>query len=234
MIQARPCVEIWLRERLAENRDRVVEEYRYLCARAARRFVRPGMERADLEQTAVIGLIKAVDRYDAALTTPFEAFAWLLVLGELMHHVRDYERIVRAPRRVRDLERRWTCGERELRARLGREPSAGDVAAFINAAPPDVRDVQEYRASGHTVAIEDLQRVECQMAAASMDGLVERLAIENELHRLEPLERTVLTKIYIEGLAVGEVATQVGYSRRHVTRVRRNALRRMATFVRPQ
>ena len=64
--------------------------------------MRRGLDRADLEQVAAIGLIKAVDRYDCAQAAPFEAYAWLLVLGELMHYVRDSERFVaRAARRAR-------------------------------------------------------------------------------------------------------------------------------------
>ena len=109
---------------------------------------------ADLEQVGAIGLIKAVDRYDAAQTAPFEAYAWLLVLGELMHHVRDGERILRAPRRVRDLERRWVDAERKLWVLLGREPREEDVASYVNATPAQRREVRDYRASGRVVSFE--------------------------------------------------------------------------------
>ena len=46
------------------QRDRLVAEYRYLCRRAARRFMRRGLESADLEQVGAIGLLKAIDRYE--------------------------------------------------------------------------------------------------------------------------------------------------------------------------
>ncbi|HTX60389.1 MAG TPA: sigma-70 family RNA polymerase sigma factor [Verrucomicrobiae bacterium] len=234
MIQGRPCVELWLRERLAEHRDRVIAEYAYLCARAARRFTRPGVERADLEQTAAIGLIKAVDRYDSALATPFEAYAWLLVLGELMHHVRDHERILRAPRRIRDLERRWIGAERELRLLLGREPSEGDVASYVNATPADVRDVRAYRCSGRLVPIDELHGAEACAQASAMESLVERLTIDAELCKLSSLERRIIRSIYLEGVSVAELADQIGYSRRHVTRLHRAALRHLAAHLRPQ
>ena len=91
-------------------RERLVAEYRYLCRRAARRFMRRGLDRADLEQVGAIGLLKAVDRYDPAHRAPFEAYAWLLIAGELMHYVRDCERVLRAPRGVRELARRWSRG----------------------------------------------------------------------------------------------------------------------------
>ncbi|MBV9333841.1 MAG: sigma-70 family RNA polymerase sigma factor [Candidatus Eremiobacteraeota bacterium] len=69
-------------------RERLVAKYWYLCCRAARRFRRSGLERGDLEQVGAIGLIKAVDRYRSR-GAPFEAFASLLVCGEMMHYVRD-------------------------------------------------------------------------------------------------------------------------------------------------
>ncbi len=95
-----------------------------------------------------LGLIKAVDRYDASQETPFEGYAWLLVLGELMHHVRDSERLLRAPRRVREMDRRWLRAERELWGVLGGSRSESDVARYVNANPSERREVREYRASG--------------------------------------------------------------------------------------
>jgi len=56
--------------------------------------MRPGLDKADLHQIAAIGLIKACDRYNPGVATPFEAFAWLFIIGELMHFVRDGETIV--------------------------------------------------------------------------------------------------------------------------------------------
>ncbi len=131
------------------ERERAVAEHWYLCRRAARRFVRRGLDRADLEQIAAIGLIKAADRYDASQSAPFEAYAWLLIVGELMHYVRDNERFLRAPRGIRDLERRWAAGERKLWAILGREPLESEVAGCVGATPEQVREVRAYRASSH-------------------------------------------------------------------------------------
>ena len=72
-----------------------------------------------------------------------------------MHYVRDSERFLRAPRAVRDLERRWTAAERELWSLLGREPSENDVAQFIAATPAqDMREIRSYRASSHVLSFE--------------------------------------------------------------------------------
>jgi RNA polymerase sigma-B factor len=232
MIFVRPSLELWLRERLVEHRDRVIAEHRYLCVRAARKFLRPGLDRADLEQTATLGLIKAVDRYDASQETPFEGYAWLLVLGELMHHVRDGERLLRAPRRVRNLDRRWLSAERELWGVLGREPLESDVARYVNASPAERRDVREFRASGVLVSMEKLDAKRSREAEEEIEVVLARMTIDAALDRLVPLERDILRAVYFEGETIAEVAARLGYSRRHLTRLHRRALRGAAEALR--
>lgn len=209
------------------DRARVVEEYWYLCRRAARRFVRRGLDRADLEQVAAIGLIKAADRYDRTHPAPFEAYAWLLVLGELMHYVRDSERVVRAPRGVRQLERRWAAAEKALWPRLGREPRECDVAEVIGASAEDIREVRAYRATNQVVSFELLGGLCHCVAPHGIDEVLDRLTVERLLTALSPLERRIVRAIHLDGVPVVEVAQRLGYSRRHVTRLHRAALERL-------
>ena len=83
--------------RALHERERMIVSYHYLCKRGARKFLRPDLERGDLEQVAAIGLIKACDRYDGSLPTPFEAYAWSIITGELMNHLRAHKRASPAP-----------------------------------------------------------------------------------------------------------------------------------------
>jgi RNA polymerase sigma-B factor len=209
------------------ERDRFVAEYWYLCRRAARRFARRGLDRADLEQVGAIGLIKAVDRFDPSQSAPFEAYAWLLIVGELMHYVRDGERILRAPRAARNLERRWTAAERELWIVLGRAPSANDVARFIEATPMDMREVRTYRASSHVLSFESLPDGEQCVTSSGIDDLLDRLTVERMLEALSPLQRQIVVSIHLEGVTVVELAARLGYSRRHVSRLHRAAIDRL-------
>lgn len=217
----------WLGARRSEDRDRVVAEHAYLCKRAARRFMRPGIDRADLEQIAAIGLIKAVDRYDRGQRTPFEAYAWLLIVGELMHYVRDGERMLRAPRRIRDLARRWIAAERELWVLMGREPSAGDVGAYLNATPQQHRDVMAYRASNHVASADFADPTERHGIAESTDAILDKVLVDQLLARLAPLEQKIVRSIHLEGATVAELAGRLGYSRRHVTRLHGGAMARL-------
>jgi RNA polymerase sigma-B factor len=208
-------------------RERLVADYWYLCRRAARRFMRRGLDRADLEQVGAIGLIKAIDRYDPSQRAPFEAYAWLLIVGELMHYVRDSERILRAPRGVRDLERRWAVAEQQLWAALGREPVESEVVRRIGATPDDVREIRAYRASSQVISFELARDVERRAAPYVIDDVLDRMTVESILQGLSPLERQIVRSIHLDGVTVVELAARLGYSRRHVTRLHRAAIERL-------
>ncbi len=213
------------------RRERIVAEYFYLCRRAARRFMRAGLDRADLEQIGAIGLIKAVDRYDSLQRAPFEAYAWLLIVGELMHYARDGERVLRAPRKVRDWDRRWAAAERELWTLLGREPCESDVARMLRATPAEVREIRAYRASSRVVSLELLRDAERGIAHYGIDDVLDRLTVEKILDGLSPLERQIVRSIHLDGVTVVELAARLGYSRRHVTRLHRGAIERLRAQV---
>lgn len=109
MNEAQAALARYAADRSAANRDAVIAAHRYLCRRGARKFRRPDSDPADLLQVAALGLIKATDGYEADRSTPFEAYAWLMIVGELMHYVRDHERLIRIPRWLRSLERRYAA-----------------------------------------------------------------------------------------------------------------------------
>ncbi|HTX57674.1 MAG TPA: sigma-70 family RNA polymerase sigma factor [Candidatus Acidoferrales bacterium] len=212
---------------LNPERERTIYEYRYLCSRGARKFMRDGIDRRDLEQVAAIGLIKAADRFDPLLGTPFEAYAWMLVLGELMHYVRDAERVVRAPRRIRELERRFAGAERELWARLGREPKTPEIAAQLGVSEDEFREMLRYRDGVTPLSVDALRPYEQLALSYTIDGHLERMSIESSLAKLTVLERTILEEIYENDTPIGEIARRLGYSRRHITRLHRAALQKM-------
>jgi RNA polymerase sigma-B factor len=87
-----------------DPREQLVRAHRSLVDALARRFVSDGESLEDLRQVALIGLLKAFDRFDPERGVPFAAFAVPTILGELRHHVRDRPWPVRVPRHVRRLE----------------------------------------------------------------------------------------------------------------------------------
>ncbi len=216
-----------------QEREGRIESHRYLCTRAARKFVRRGVDRADLEQVAAIGLIKAVDRDDAAKGTPLEAYAWVFILGELMHYVRDCERVLRAPRRLRELERRWVVAERELWVLLGREPKDSEIAALVDASGDEQLEVRRYREAGSVLSMDTIPPFAARDLFYTIDNQLDRVVIDAALARLSPLEREILKEIYERDTPLVELAQRLGYSRRHMTRLHRGALKKLSPYTQP-
>ena len=209
----------------APSCDAVVAAFQHLCRRGARKFWRAGLERCDLEQVAAIGLIKAARRYDAALDTPFEAYAWLMIVGELMHHVRDHERVIRIPRRLAALERRYALAHETLLARHGREPHDAELADEIGVLVPVLAELRRTRECAVPARIED----EGADAVPHSDALTleERIMIDDAFCALSRTERRVVAGIYLLGLTQLEVSRRLGVSPKRVSRMHNAALVRM-------
>jgi RNA polymerase sigma-B factor len=205
--------------------DSLVAAYRYLCRRGARKFWRAGLERCDLEQVAAIGLIKASRRFDHAAGTPFEAYAWLTIVGELMHYVRDYERIVRIPRRLWSLEPKYARARDTCIARFGREPRDCELAAEMGVLEGTVAEMRSASASAAMLSLEDpgARALSCD----SELGPEDRLLVSEAFARLSAIERRVIVGVYVLGLTQLELGRRLGLSARRVSRIRSNALRAM-------
>jgi RNA polymerase sigma-B factor len=208
-----------------KSADDLVARYHYLCRRGARKFWRAGLERCDLEQVAAIGLIKASRRYDPATMTPFEAYAWVTIVGELMHHVRDHERVVRIPRRLRALESRFQRAQDACSGRLGRDPSDAELAEEMGVLPSAIAELRGLRALATMLPLDD--PAAHATASDSPIGLEDHLLVRTALARLSELERRVLVGVYLLGLSQLELARTLGISPRNVSRLRQSALLRM-------
>jgi RNA polymerase sigma-B factor len=206
-----------------DSANRLASSFTYLCARGARKFLRAGLERCDLEQVAALGLIKASRRYDATSRTPFEAYAWLTIVGELLHYVRDHEHHVRVPRRLFELERDVARAEEALVTRLQRQPAAAEIAEALGVSAAAVQRARHPRGVRH------LSLEEAPARALASDELAsdDRLALDCAFASLGVLERRVVGGVYLLGLSQRELARSLGLPPKNVSRIHLGALARM-------
>jgi RNA polymerase sigma-B factor len=225
------ALERYLGEPTLENRNRLVDAYHYLCLRGAKKFLRDTVERADLTQVGVIGLIKAADRYRADFGTPFEAYAWLMVVGELMHYVRDYEALVRIPRWMRSFDRSYREARSTLWQRNAREPSTRELAAEIGTSIEQVDEFRRMRSGIHQSLEQlhgsDFRSTHCGGRSGGV-SLEERVSLEMAIKHLDERARTVVAGIFVHGLTQREIGERLGISQRHVSRILSGAMKKMA------
>ncbi|WP_344646584.1 sigma-70 family RNA polymerase sigma factor, partial [Winogradskya consettensis] len=84
-------------------RDRAIEAWLPLARHLAHRYSGRGEPTDDLFQTATVGLIKAVDKFDPDRGVDFAGYAIPTIIGEIKRHFRDRTWSVRVPRRLQEL-----------------------------------------------------------------------------------------------------------------------------------
>jgi RNA polymerase sigma-B factor len=236
MIQRDVIVARYCAQRTVERRNAVVDAYRHLCARGARKFKRPHNDRADLEQVAAVGLIKAAANYRPEMQTPFQAYAWIMVVGELMHYVRDHERIIRAPRTLVALEKRYADAWEEFTTTNQREPSTAEMAAALGVTVETVVELRSLRRVDHLPlpvpdSTDGPERVDLLADSPDGIGLEERVALTLALDELGERERTIVLGTYGAGLTQQELGRRLGLSQSHVSKLLSRALHELGRRV---
>ncbi|HEY0396387.1 MAG TPA: sigma-70 family RNA polymerase sigma factor [Candidatus Elarobacter sp.] len=216
-------------ERTVERRNAVVDAHRYLCSRGARKFKRAHNDHADLEQVAAVGLIKAAANYRAEMRTPFQAYAWIIIVGELMHYVRDHERMVRPPRTLLALEKRYAQTWEELSIANHREPTTLEMAVGLGVPAETVVRLRALRRAGHIPLPEPdssdgPERIDLLTDTSAGIALDERVALALAVDDLAERERTIVLGTYAAGLTQAELAERLGLSQSHVSKLLARAL----------
>src|SRR5215204_651028 len=129
-------------------RDAITERFLPLVHSLARRYAHGSEPMDDLVQVGSIGLLNAIDRFDPDNGTAFSSFAVPTILGEIKRHFRDRTWTVRVPRSLQELSGRVRVTETDLEAKLGRSPTAAELAAELGT---DVEELLNARAvaAGH-------------------------------------------------------------------------------------
>src|SRR6478609_7182594 len=116
------------RTRDRDLRNELVEDHMRLAEFLARRFQHRGEPLDDLRQVALVGLLKAVERFEPDRGLQFSSFATPTIIGELKRHFRDKGWAVRVPRRIQELHLELDQTVATLTQELRRPPSTAEIA----------------------------------------------------------------------------------------------------------
>jgi RNA polymerase sigma-B factor len=204
-------------------RERLVVVWMPMADRLARRYRGRGESLDDLRQVAALGLVKAVRRYDPARGSAFPSFAVPTVDGELKRHFRDHVWSVHVPRQVKEARARVRAACREL----GTEEPV--VLAEHTGLPED--DVRDALAAAAELSPLSLDRAAGETAATLNDALggpdpalervVDRESVRDRLVLLPERERSLLYLRYFADMKQRDIATALGISQMHVSRLLR-------------
>jgi RNA polymerase sigma-B factor len=208
-------------------RGEIVGAYQGLAYSLAARFTRRGEELDDLNQVALIGLLKAIDRFDPSKGTELTTFATATIQGELKRHLRDRGWSVRLPRRVHDLHLRAQQAVDELTQEHGRSPTMIEVGERVGASLEDVLEALDAGGLRHNASLEASRSVGDDHPFVRRFGIGDedltdvdhRMALIPLLSRLPEREQHILKLRFVTGCSQSEIASRVGVSQMQVSRL---------------
>jgi len=211
------------------TRNDLIIDHRWIATQCAGRFRYRGEPELDLIQVALLGLVKATDRYDPEREVPFHAFAIPTILGELKRHFRDTTWAVGVPRSAKDLMPRLRAATELLDQRLGRSPTVDELAAELRVDREVVIAGLAARGANRTKALSDADSgSEYTCGSADMtDEIEDRLAALDALADLDERSRKIMVWRFYEELTQREIGERLGIGQVQVSRLLRTALQRL-------
>ena len=228
-----------------EDADREAQILRHakLVRSIARRYTGRGLAYDDIVQSGYIGLIQAVDRFDSSRGVPLRAYAARTIEGEIMHLFRDRGWALRVPRSLQEMSRRMAALSERLSHRLGRTPTAEELA---EASGEDVERVTEALWAQRAYTVEPLSEGpvsddgersgaagrELSVEEPGFDGVLRRETLERAIRRLPDRERAIVALRFLDDLTQSEIAARMEISQMHVSRLLRASLEQLRAELR--
>ena len=216
-------------------REQALVESMPLVRALASRYAGRGEPLEDLVQVGSIGLIKAVDRFDVDRGVDFASYAVPTIVGEIRRHFRDKAWAMHVPRRLKELSLRLSRTLDQLTTELGRSPTIAELAAAAGVEEEDAIDALDSMNAYST------RSLHAPFDDDSDDSLSEKLGdeelgyaevedgaiVDAGLDALDERERQIVELRFFHELTQSQIASEIGISQMHVSRLLRRALATM-------
>ncbi|MEU5256044.1 RNA polymerase sigma factor SigF [Streptomyces longwoodensis] len=222
----------------AYARNTLIEMNMSLVRYAAGRFRSRGPEEMeDIVQVGMIGLIKAIDRFELTREVEFTSFAIPYIVGEIKRFFRDTTWAVHVPRRLQEARVQLARATEELRSRLGRTPTVKELSELMSLPEDEVREAR-LAANGYNSSSLDATINNSEDGEAALQDFIgtedAALQLVEDFHSLAPLiadlderDRQIIHMRFVEELTQAQIGERLGVSQMHVSRLLSRTLARL-------
>lgn len=213
-------------------REVLIEQNLGLVHHIVKRFLNRGYDTEDLFQIGVIGLIKAIDKFDPSFDVKFSTYAVPLIAGEIKRFLRD-DGMVKVSRTLKENGSRVKYARERLSLRINREPTLQEVSKEAGLTIEEVILAMEanvqvesiyqsvYQNDGNEIYMVD------QLADKGKDEqekMLNHLVIKQLIEGLPETEQKLIRLRYYQDKTQTEVAKMLGISQVQVSRMEKKIL----------
>lgn len=217
--------------------EEIVRRFEPLARSVAWRYGSRGEPIEDLTQVAMVGLLKAINRFDPERGFAFSTYATPTMLGELKRYFRDSGWAVHVPRGIKERALELAGVTEELSSKLGRSPSLSELAEALHATEEQTLEAIEAYHARHATPLEhgsdDDEAAAPQLAnvLGSEDDRLEQAEyltmIDKGVEALSDHDRLILHLRFDKDLTQSEIAARIGTSQMQVSRLLRSAIEKI-------
>jgi RNA polymerase sigma-B factor len=224
--------------RWEQIRSELVAIHQPLVRYVVRRYAHGTESKEDIEQAALVGLVKALNRYDPTYGGRFLAFAMPTMIGEVKRHFRDHTWAMRVPRRLQELRLDLRTARQEFITEHDRPPTVPEISQILGISEEETIEVLGASEAYQTVSLDapmmadepDLSLGESiGHRDTQLDIIIDRTALRPMLEDLPDRERTIVMHRFYGNKTQAEIADLLGISQMHVSRLISRTLARLRT-----
>ncbi|WP_395366575.1 RNA polymerase sigma factor SigF [Streptomyces sp. YH02] len=219
-------------------RNTLIEMNMSLVRYAAGRFRHRADEMEDIVQVGMIGLIKAIDRFELSREVEFTTFAVPYIVGEIKRFFRDTSWAVHVPRRLQEARVELAKATEELSTRLGRMPTVKELAELMSLTEEEVTEARLASNGYNSSSLDAVLSGDDEEHDASLADFIgsEDPAMElvEDFQSLAPLiadleerDRRIIHLRFVEELTQAQIGERLGCSQMHVSRLLSRTVKRL-------
>ncbi len=225
--------------KLAKDGDRAAMEYLTqmnlpLVSSISKKFLNRGYEYDDIFQIGCIGLVKAINNFDAKFNVKFSTYAVPMIIGEIKRFLRD-DGMIKISRSVKNTARKLHYDRDTLTKQLGREPTIEELSVFSGIDKEDIVTALESSTSmqylydtihqddGAPVLLIDKLSEDYE----ENNEIIDKIALKEALNKLDMKSRQIIILRYFRDKTQIEVAKMMGISQVQVSRIEKKVLKIM-------
>jgi len=208
----------------------LIENNLPLIKSIVRRYKNKQIEYEDLIQLGTLGLIKAINNFDADYGVRFSTYAVPMIAGEIKRFIRD-DGAIKVSRSIKAETQKLNRFIEEYRHREEKDPSIEVLCEEFHTNPADIiflMDSARYPISIYAESEEEgLSLADKIVAKGTPEEVIDKMLLRDLISTLPPKEKKIIILRYFRDMTQSEIAREMGVSQVQISRIETKVLKQL-------